>query len=883
MTIATTLTTYDAQNPQIVSSLYSQDEIITAAIVLNQGSYLLDASGHADCTAMIQAALDDCAYTGGGVVWLPAGYYRVTGQLKIPTYVTLRGDWQDPDTISNPAQCNYGTILIADLPTNDTSPLIYMSGAAGVRGLTIYYPSQSLSNIQQNAYAIYNEGQVLSKADRALHTIKDITMINAFKGIGLCDTLIDTDAASSKAEQSYILNVKGTFLDTGIYNFNSSENGGTIGFTANASYWANFLSSPAYTHISSVLTPAQTTITETAIISYTSANGTALHIGDLESDYFSDISIDGYLYGIRVSAGARTTYYGDLFHMNLQHCGTGIQFDALSGFGVNIACSVVKNNTMDIRNNTNVPIKLAQVEYQTLSGSNIYQTSDDTLTETFVNYSTPAYGTTASRLVVFAPGDSATHSAQLQTTLNQVGQQGGGIVYLPAGTYTLDAPISVPANTELRGCAGSAVKPMPNHHGGTILKVAFGHNVTDPVSHAAITLSGTNAGIRGCILVYPEQTPNTPIQTGYAVRALQADGSFVANCAILGFSHGLHFETCDDYIIEGISFANFSNNITAKNCVGGTISRCLQNLAVLIRTTYGYSSWETMEEGTNTPAFAFTSGNLDCIILDGSTDQTVMHWYAYRPHDTITLRNGAEAFAFNYGAGGSAVDDVGTLIVAEDSISQMLSINSHQKNRTTVDNAHRANIRAFNRMTLHLATLVTSEDTYRSPGADCFTLVEPGVSLLSSKATATGYDLSSGGSIAFDCNLPEYNDTYDISDYNIMALDLNTAQTSGGAIQLSFNNITLPFDVSSSGEQTLYIALSDFGNNLSSVNVSTFSLEVDESVSSCILYQVRLLKTLPTGTTLTHNSNYHPSEIILADMYATMNVQEDSTANIIIE
>ena len=31
-------------------------------------------------------------------VYLPAGVYAVSGKIQIPPYVTLRGDWQDPDT-----------------------------------------------------------------------------------------------------------------------------------------------------------------------------------------------------------------------------------------------------------------------------------------------------------------------------------------------------------------------------------------------------------------------------------------------------------------------------------------------------------------------------------------------------------------------------------------------------------------------------------------------------------------------------------------------------------------------------------------------------------------------------------------------------------------
>lgn len=881
MTVPISITTYTPQVPQIVTSIFAGDEIITAEIVLNQGSYTLDATGENDCTAVIQTALNDCAYNGGGVVWLPAGYYRVTGQLVIPAYVTLRGDWQDPDSVTNNSDRHYGTILIADIPSNNNDPLIYMSGSTGVRGLTIYYPQQNLSNPIQNSYAIYNEGRAISKTDRGLHNIQDITIINAYKGIGICDTIIDpAGAATSNAEQTYISNIKGTFLKTGLYNFNASDNGGTIGFSAKASYWTDFLSSPAYTKITSVITPAQVSVTDSQINTYTLANAIGLHIGDLESDYFTDVSINGYKYGVRVSQGARTTYYGDFFNFDITNCETGIQFDKLSGFGVNIACSDFTNNTTDIRNNSNVPVKLTKVNYNTLAGSSILTTSDDTLIETFSTQTMPEFGTTDDNFLVFNPNSTSSVSAQLQSALNQIAQQGGGIVYVPAGTYTLTQPITIPTNTELRGCAGSAVKPAIDVQGGTILEITFGHNVSSPQDNAAITLTGNNAGVSGVIIVYPSQTPNTPVTTGYAICGENADNCFVVNTSILAFSHGIYLENCDGYVVDGITFANFNNNITTKNCVGGKISRCLQNLSTLIRTTYNYETWETMESGTNTPAFTFTSGHLNCLIFDGSTNQSVMHWYAYRPHDTITLRNGASVTAINYGAGGASVDDVGVLISAESASSQMLSINSHQKNRYTVDNPFNANVRAYNRMTLHVATLVTAEDNYRSTGSDNYVLLEPNVSLCSNNATTTGYNLSNLGSISFATNYPAYTDSYDFSEYSVIALDINTVITSGGTFEMSLNDTTIPFDAYSSGEQTIYLDINQFGNNLSTVNISSFAFEVKTAISPCVLYRIRLLKELPAGTSFTPSSLNSPKKILVdPNTVTTTNASTVSISN----
>ncbi len=844
---------YTEQGVQKVSGSYTGSEVITAAVVLGSDSYPVDATGAEDCTDAIQAALDDCSYAGGGVVWLPAGSYRITGTLSIPAYVTLRGDWQDPDTVQSPSDLHYGTILIADMAT-PAEPLIRLGGSSGVKGMTVYYPEQSLDHVKAYAYAIYNEGQALSAADRGLHTIENITLLNAYQGVGFCDTLYSSDAANSKAEQSYILNVKGTFLHTGLYAFNSSDNGSTVGFTAKADYWADFLQSPACAAISQVLTPAQTSATADEIEAYTKNNAIGLHIGDLEGDFFSAIAIDSCAQGIVVDRGARTSYYGDLFDLRVTNCAAGIQLNYLSGFGVNIACSVFENNGTDLINRSNVAVKLAQVSCRTVEGSAVYTTADDTLTETLDGRQISSYGVTGQNLAVFSQDSrsSLSFSQQLQNELNRVSQAGGGVVYLPAGHYALDSAVTVPANTELRGCAGSAVKPVQGLEGGTVLEVSFGLGSADPAADAAIRLGGQQAGISGLILVLPAQTPNTPATTGYGVYGLDADHAYVANCSVLGFSHGILMERCKDYTVTGVTFTSFINNITARDCSGGHISRCLQNTTPLIRNSYGYSAWAELQSGTSTPAFDFTSEYLDCIILDGSTDQTVLHWYAYRPHDTITLRSGAAVTAFNYGAGGARNMDIGTLITAESGCTA-LSINSHQKNRATVDAAPGANVRAYNRMTLDGATLVTAEDSYRSTGADSYVLIEPGDSLLSAKAIDGGYDLTAGGVISCTTNFTAYADVYDLSDYTVMAVDMADAAEAVSGILLFLNGEEMCIDIPKRGPQTLYVALRNFGADLSAVSVATFGLEASAS-SNCTLTSVRLLKELPEGAVLSTES-----------------------------
>lgn len=102
-------------------------------------SYGTDVTSAADCTRSIQKALDQAAQDGGGIVYLPAGHYRMNGRLSIPSKVELKGA---SDIASVPR--GQGAILevLADKGNENAQPFITMAEKSGLRGITVNYPTQ---------------------------------------------------------------------------------------------------------------------------------------------------------------------------------------------------------------------------------------------------------------------------------------------------------------------------------------------------------------------------------------------------------------------------------------------------------------------------------------------------------------------------------------------------------------------------------------------------------------------------------------------------------------------------------------------------------------------------------------------------------------------
>ena len=104
---------------------------------------------HDDTTA-IQNALTAAAGNGGGIVYLPAGKYKLTATLDVPSGVELRGAFEMRHR-SQPASDGHakGTVLqpYAGQGTTNGAPAITLEANSGVTGMTASYETQNTNCI----------------------------------------------------------------------------------------------------------------------------------------------------------------------------------------------------------------------------------------------------------------------------------------------------------------------------------------------------------------------------------------------------------------------------------------------------------------------------------------------------------------------------------------------------------------------------------------------------------------------------------------------------------------------------------------------------------------------------------------------------------------
>lgn len=630
----------DPSNMQagIINTVYGTEDMLVADYIINTACGA-DPTGETDSTAAIQSVLDICAENGGGTVYLPAGRYLVSSQIRVPSFVYLHGDWNDPDAEGWSGE--YGTVIVAKVaqaPKEPRNPvladrddiyanfpaLFRMGGSAGLIGVTIWYPEQDIQDVTPYPFAV----EIPSFAAEGAHinhmatTVKNVTFINCYKGLiaGASASAI-SGGYGAAFEQVHLENIKGTFLYQGFQMYIASEAGVVKNLTISNDYWKN-----------STLDDVDGGKLDDYTLKYT----TGMLLGDLEWLFFDDITIRDVCIGVRLFDGIRrfftnTIYFiGQFYNLDVRNTKTALRVDnMMPNFGITVADSHLEGAIYSINEQdpTTSVVKLvnttlvgdtygnsivksgAENAYVQLKNEGKLPTTDcpklpgvpQVLYNVVGTYGADNTGTTDA-------------STAIQKALDDAHLNGGGIVYLKAGYYWLDNPLTVYDNTLLKGAASAATRDQIGMSKGTALMANYGYQDQDFMAEnmtALITLQGKSSGMQGIRVIYPNNKP-MPRATGskyklhtYVVRIL-GENAYMSQCSLLGVPYGIEIVNTKGVVVTEVSGAYYKIGVRVVGSENIYLDELLENAAVVSRfgyakvpalTKYFIRSWPTDGDG----------------------------------------------------------------------------------------------------------------------------------------------------------------------------------------------------------------------------------------------------------------------------------------------
>jgi len=524
VTAALVLGSVAAAAPQFV---VGSNQTIVASAIVTDVPFNADPTGVTDSTGAIQWALNVVKNLGGGTVFIPAGRYRIDGNLTVWYSVTLQGDGSSPD----------GTVLLASAGRGNpaAAPFIYANNVdGGLVDLSIYYPEQTPDNIQPYPPTI----KVYMAA-----TLRNVLLCNSYNGIEF-----------EHYNASVLENVRGTVLDRGILVPFSSEFGWMRDVDFSNTYWEEAVE--AFEGV-----PMSAADRET-VGTFTRQNLTGLELQRLDGLAIDGFSADDAMLPVFMQPNAE--HPNNVFGLG------GVVYDfpeARTEEGWAAWYYGMPYGNLD-----HVP----EVNGRQYAFAPIPMPAR---TDVFLNVKNAPYS---------ASGDGITDdTTAIQQALTDAGALGGGTVCLQQGVYKVTAPLTVPNGVELRGMLGTG-RVREYDASICVLEFAYGHDTPNPLTDPAQITLGSNAGVRGFTISCPLQSYDvTKIKPyPYTIRG-NGSGTWVVDMVLVNSWFGIDLASNrnDGFLVRDIWGTVYHKGIdVGGGSVGGKLERTAFSYGVLLET-----------------------------------------------------------------------------------------------------------------------------------------------------------------------------------------------------------------------------------------------------------------------------------------------------------
>jgi hypothetical protein len=530
-------TDFTPTEPSVMKTTLSTDEVTIADIDVTQAPYNADNAGKSDCTEAIQNAIDNVYEMRGGTVFIPAGQYKLLGTLNIKAGVALIGDWKNPTV--DPAGAAKGTILEAytGKGSETGTPFILLSGNGAVlKNLSVWYPEQRAWSPIAFPYTIEVAGPGT--------TVNNITLYNSYNGIN-CYTpgSYDNDLGGIYA----------TVMKVGLRKGGDINPGHVYNIKFDTTIWEN---APA-----NIITNKPTGGDVSLLRKYTSSHLYGMKLGEIDNMMAYNINMSNYFKGIYV----KREYIGQCF---------AVSYGPMAKVNVPVEYDFFSDPSwpdMYNKNSDAIP-ETATLNYDFSKNEKSYNL--DGGAENFYNVKKAPFNAVGNGV--------ADDTEAIQKALAAAGEN-GGTVYLPQGQYKVTGRFTIPEGVELRGTYQSI------HSWGDeacTLLAYDGKDTNDPDNAPAFITLGSNSGVRGFNIVYPEQGVNNSVNPihkyPFTIRGT-GENVRVVNVTPYNSYNFLDLNGADNHVVAGIRGDALNEGIVVR---GGSYGGKLERICLTPYTSY---------------------------------------------------------------------------------------------------------------------------------------------------------------------------------------------------------------------------------------------------------------------------------------------------------
>jgi hypothetical protein len=695
---------------QLFNSLHPTDDLIVGVHIDDAAGQVVPGDGSVDVTSLVQTAITNLLDAGGGILYIPAGRYRIEGSLEIPESVCLRGDFSIPGT--QDIQMNTIFEIYGGKGNPGGLPAILLRGSSSLDGFVIWYPEQTAESITPYPPSVYiqtNGGKLKHCA-----SVKNVFLVNSYTGIRIgpenlalpivrniygsplklgifldnCtdisriyDIYFDPDywvysglngAPSTEGPHKQFIyenatgfeiyktdngfqgfwNIKG--FHTGILFAESETNGGSAGGLA---YNVN-ISDGKYgirvrsTHMGSLNISA----------SYISGDSAGIlaekHTGRIQ---FNSSIIDGGYYSIiAIDDGTPPNSYFSFqdceftapVHFSGQYISIIDSKFSFSGNHLTLTgkCknAIILDNTFDgIQNIINNATEGTIIAHN----NHIYEKAPGfSYRANFKFQPSKSSLYLATNYAGVIPDDQNDDAGGIQQAIDNAFNQGGGIVFLPPGKYILNHPIAIKQGVELRGSLN-----FPHHTGMLSVKSGQGSliyvNQSKGIETGATITLEPGSGIRGLAFHYPEQTFSAGKPVKYPWLLGFTGGNIYAINIFASNPYqyiDLYSYRCDNHYLENVMGIPLNKGIVIGNGSSGGILRNVH----FNGTFWGQTAFPNESTGLED----WNLKNSDGFILGQVQNQELFQCFTITVHRGLVLYNdesGPNGVAVNFGVDNS--------------------------------------------------------------------------------------------------------------------------------------------------------------------------------------------------------------------------------------